>query len=229
MRFALLLCLVGCTRLPVSTGVGGSTGTGGLGMFEAGGGPWPGGDLGSGGASGADGGPEDGKGSELSAEVGPEARTTFPTPTAGQLVITEMMPDVASVSDDLGEWFELHNPGLAPLELQGCSLSDSGGNRVTIAPSVVVEAGAYLALPRDVLGCGFPAAYGYGTIKLANEVGGDSLTLSCGGVVVDRAAYTMPVSGRSFSRDAAGVWCLGVGVYRGSDQGTPGKENPVCP
>jgi hypothetical protein len=76
-------------------------------------------------------------------------------------------------------------------------------------------------------------------IKLANEPTGDALSLTCGGVLIDRVSYVNPMSGRSFSldpghltaseNDVVANWCLGVGVYRGSDQGSPGTTNPPCP
>jgi len=40
-----------------------------------------------------------------------------------RLVITEIMADPAAVPDERGEWFELYNPGGAPVSLRGWTIA----------------------------------------------------------------------------------------------------------
>ena len=50
--------------------------------------------------------------------VAPNALQPFAGPTSPtRLIISEVMADPATISDANGEWFELHNPGAAPVSM----------------------------------------------------------------------------------------------------------------
>ena len=61
------------------------------------------------------------------------------TPTvAGQIVITELMHDSTSISDDNGEWFEVFNPSTTvTYDLVGCEVRD-------LSPGKIIESNLVL-------------------------------------------------------------------------------------
>ncbi len=66
-----------------------------------------------------------------------------------KLLITELMADPDSVSDDVGEWFEIHNPGAHPVDREGWTITSANDSPHVIARSVVVAAGGYVVLGRS--------------------------------------------------------------------------------
>ena len=62
-------------------------------------------------------------------------------PSAGQLVITEIMINPEAVSDTDGEWFEVFNPTELYLELQGLTISDGADEQFTIDGSLTIPPG----------------------------------------------------------------------------------------
>jgi cysteine-rich repeat protein len=165
-------------------------------------------------------------------------------PTAGQIVITEIMPDPATIPDADGEWFEVTNTASIPLELRGCVFSDNQTvpTAFTVGTSLIIPPGGYATFARSVL-AGFAATYLYPAWPLIN--GDDEVRLTCAGNLIDSVLYTTPAawrfaSGRSTSlspsvtnataNDTAANWCPGVGVYEatGPNRGTPGVANPAC-
>jgi hypothetical protein len=232
-------------------GSGGGGGVGGTGSGGSGSGGTGSGGSGSGGA--LDAGGDDGGGDaapDLSQDGGGEVGTVGVTPTQpGQLVISEIMIDTATITDDEGEWFELYNPSATvTYDLQGCTLTGTNAFNV-VDQSLIITPGAFITLARatDETTVGFPLNYSYGpTIKFANE--GGSLTVACGpsaATIIDTVSYTIDevVKGRSFSlspahydatqNDTPANWCPGAVVYRTTgpttDYGSPNKPNPDCP
>ncbi len=166
----------------------------------------------------------------------------------GDLVICEMMPDPASVSDEDGEWFEICNVTDRDIDIQGWSFTDSGGS-VSVESSVVVPAGGYVVLAANA----DPATNGgltnvawvfdWDRVHLNNS--GDSLSVGMGGTIIDQLSYqdwSVP-TGTSMFLDSAFIdadinddpvaWCdtpmeaaYSYGVGGGGDFGTPGAENP---
>ena len=175
--------------------------------------------------------------------------TCRPQPTAGQLIISEAMQNPAAVNDDKGEWFEVHNPGALPLELEGCTIESANDNPHVIdngGAGVLIPAGGYVAfvLNGDSATNGGidNAGYVYADIVLNNS--SDSVVIRCAGLVVDLVAYdngaTFPdETGESmtlgaFAFDATannlgGNWCAAVSAYGSGDLGTPGAANDTCP
>lgn len=168
------------------------------------------------------------------------------TPGAGDLVITEIMPDSDVASDDFGEWFEIHNPSATvTYDLRGCVLSDSG-NSHPVATETLVPPGAFFSLARfgSAAVGGFDPDYDYGmTLKFANE--GDIARISCGATVVDLVDFTGfgvtkalslaldPDALDATANDDVANWCSGLVPYNTgggeTDYGSPGMANPDCP
>lgn len=197
---------------------------------------------------GTDAGVEDG-GSDAGVKVDAGPRTT---PFAGELVVSEIMADSDVVTDDCGEWFELHNPSATvTYNLRGCVIADES-NYFAITTDVLIPPGAFFSLSRyestycagtlGIPGPGFTPDYHYLNVKFANE--GDLVRLTCGGVVVDQVSYVgwTVTKGASFNldpssydavaNDSAAAWCAASTVYNmaGSerDRGTPGMPNSGC-
>jgi hypothetical protein len=156
----------------------------------------------------------------------------------GQLVITELMIDPATLSDTNGEWIELYNTSHEPFDLRGCELDDGGKSPHAVATSLRIEAHGYITIARSTQP-GFPPSY-VATLSLTNSA--DTVALRCGGVEIDRVRYDKSAgyaleSGASLALDAAhldagdndraDVWCASRDSY-GPERGTPGQENPSC-
>ena len=161
-------------------------------------------------------------------------------PSAGQLVITEVMPDPAATSDQEGEWFEvlatssfdLNGIGLGKnLGAPGSTIADanclpvSDGDRLLFAHSS--DSGANGGLPTP----DFLFAFG-----LTNT--GDTLVLELDGELLDAVSWASSTAGRSLSLDPSsesatdndieGNWCEGSGAYGAGDEGTPRAPNLPC-
>lgn len=111
-------------------------------------------------------------------------------------------------------WVELHNPGTAPVELGGWSLSDSTGTRRYVFPAMTLEGGGYLLLAVDrettpgVLHTGFPL-----------DPAGDTLFLDDpSGARVDALSFGPQVAGFALGR-------LGGQDSWGLTEPTPGEAN----
>ena len=158
------------------------------------------------------------------------------------LVVSEIMVNPRSVADSKGEWFELHNPGNAEIDINGWTLRDNGFDVHVIdngAP-LVVPAGGYLVLGRnsdESLNGGVAVAYAYGSdLTMMNTI--DELEILDGSLrSIDRVAWddglTFPdQSGASLalidtSADNTGGsnWCASAATFGSGDQGTPGAAN----
>ena len=173
-------------------------------------------------------------------------------PAPGELVFTEILYDSeAPLAETAAEWFELYNRVDAPRWLQGCTIKDSANNSITVG-GLLIPAMSYALFVRSA----DPAVNGGLTADATftfglNNTGGDSLTLTCGGLEIDRVVYDDGTSfphavARSISldpgarnttdNDTGANWCLGEGVYfdgaAGPTQdhlGTPGAPNAACP
>ena len=194
-----------------------------------------------------------GAGNEICQEVGPpgmcdDLGTMRPTdlPGAGDLVITEIMPDPNAVGDDQGEWFEV--AVLRAVDLNGLALSNELGEADTIlgsASCLRAEAGTFLVFAHsaDSTTNGMLPAVDH--LFPSNKPGmsnsGGSLVLAVGGTLVDQVTWTSSRPGRSIAldpdatdpglNDDPGVFCAARDgdTFGAGDRGTPGAENPQCP
>lgn len=166
--------------------------------------------------------------------------------TAGELVVTEVMVDPSKVDDALGEWIELYNDSGSLLDLNGLVLADEGTDRVVVAGSLLVEAGATVVLAVKsspaVNGGNVEVDYAYAraTFRLDNTA--DELLLqSAVGTTLDRVAWTAawgvspglalsldPTTWDAASNDDLSAWCEPTTTYGAGDRGTPGSDNDAC-
>ena len=162
---------------------------------------------------------------------------------AGDLVINEVMADPENVSSDAnGEWFEVLVT--RDIDLNGLQLGKVFGdpvNTLTAAECLRAAQGTLLLFARsaDALRNGeLPPVDHEFLFSLTNTKG--SLVLERGGELLDAVTWAKASKGVSLSleplvadeelNDDADAWCAGVGGFAtGSDQGTPGTENPPCP
>lgn len=183
-------------------------------------------------------------------ELGDVALLGGPLP-AFRVVITEFMKDPAAVSDTSGEWIEVHNPLPWRLNLEGWSIGDDDGPEHTIdngGAGVYVLPGGHLVLGRNAdtaTNGGVLVDYVYSTVSLAN--GADEIVLRRrNGQIADRVAYDdgvlwpdlagqsislTPAASDPASNDDPMNWCHATSAIAGtgSDLGTPGAPNDVCP
>ena len=175
-----------------------------------------------------------------------EASVTI-LPQEGDLVITELMLDPATVDDSVGEWFELYNASDVSIDLLGWILSDvNAGDSDVVSTSVVVVPGGYAVLANNwdpSTNGNVPVDYWYSGFSLDDTV--DEIVLSFEGVEVDRVEYDFSagwpalIEGQAMMLDTAytdhasnddpASWCgsttpLGANL----DFGTPGMDNDDC-
>jgi hypothetical protein len=185
---------------------------------------------------------------EMCPAVGPQGmcvdggtlRATDP-PSAGDLVITEVMPDPAAVADTAGEWFEV--VVLRDVDLNGLGIGKSlGALDTTIAPlgCVKLKAGDRLLFAHGVDAAqngGLPAVDAVFTTGLTNS--GGTLVLAVGATLVDQIGWGSAKAGKSIAldpdhesageNDVATNFCDGQLVYGAGDKGTPRAVNEQCP
>lgn len=165
------------------------------------------------------------------------------------LVINEVLTNPGgTITDANGEWIEIYNAGIHPVDLQGLVLADSSaaGRRPyhTIASSLTVSGGSYVTLGNSTnttLNGGATVDYAYGTalalangtdaVKISRPYGTDTLTL-------DRTAYTSAtISAQDgVSRELKNPrfdnsnmdgsnWADAVTVYGPGGKGSPKAQN----
>ena len=101
-------------------------------------------------------------------------------PAFGQVVINEIMQNPFAVADSAGEWFELHNAGLADVDIDGWTIEDNDFDTFVIANGgpLVVPAGGYLVLGNNAdsgTNGGATVDYQYSGMFLSNSA--DELVL----------------------------------------------------
>jgi len=168
-------------------------------------------------------------------------------PVPGDLVITEVMPNPAVVSDTVGEWFEakvIHD-----IDLNGVGLDRAGDtsapNVITSPDCIHLAAGSYALFAKNVdpaLNGGLPAGSVLGTFNFALVDGsaaapGD-VQIVAGATVIDAISWTSSRSGKShaldpdlvdpIANDTESNFCDGATTFGGGDFGTPNADNAQC-
>lgn len=158
-------------------------------------------------------------------------------PGAGDLVITEWMPDPSEVGDTAGEWFEvLVN---ANVDLNGLQLGNDSADPDTTLPTtgdcIAVAAGTRVVFARnaDAMTNGGISNAIEASFSLTNSTG--ALFVGHGDVVIDEISYTsvsagsstsvVPGSEDAVSNDDEGNHCTSNTPYGDGDNGTPGAAN----
>ncbi|NOZ36577.1 MAG: lamin tail domain-containing protein, partial [Gammaproteobacteria bacterium] len=117
------------------------------------------------------------------------ANAAIRAPKPGDLVISEVMANPSSVSDSVGEWFELFNPTLDSLVLNNLVLSDNGSNKhqINAANNLLINSGQYFVLARNGdsnINGGIVADYVYSGFTLNNR--SDAIIISSDDVEITR-------------------------------------------
>jgi Lamin Tail Domain len=124
-----------------------------------------------------------------------------PGTVAGSLVITEIMNDPDSVTDEVGEWFEVYNPGATPLDLRTMRISNSRSQSTSVISTspVVIAPRAYAVLGRNAMTAtngNVTLLYAYGTTVMTNvltfsNASVDAVILDMGSMAteIDRVLY----------------------------------------
>ncbi len=170
-------------------------------------------------------------------------------PTAGSLVITEIMNDLeGSPSEPEGEWIEIYNPGPSAVNLSNVRVRDASSASGPIVPTsgtAIIQPGAYAVLARtatlDISGGPVRAIATYDTVALNNS-GSETVTIeTTTGTLIDTVTYGAGwpnVGGRSKSLRSTSLdatannmvanWCGATTLYTTANYGTPGAAND-CP
>ncbi|MGB0757520.1 MAG: lamin tail domain-containing protein [Patescibacteria group bacterium] len=115
---------------------------------------------------------------------------------ATTLLLSEFIPNPVG-SDDI-EWIELYNYGASSVDLKDWSLSDASGKTYTFShddfESLVISAGSYFVLPREVSGIALNNSSEYVVL------------MSPHGSVIDETIYDKSFEGHSFMQQDNGVW-----------------------
>jgi hypothetical protein len=158
-------------------------------------------------------------------------------PTAGQLQINEWMPDPSLVTDANGEWFEIK--ALAAVDLNGLQAGTTTLGATPVVPvggnCLHLASGTYALFARNVdpgANGTLPTVDATTTINQVNS--GGTLQIGIDGTILHMVTYTAATAGKSFMLDTDGTQCIapsGVGLYNGTDTGTPRTINtpPECP
>ncbi|HEX2076372.1 MAG TPA: DNA/RNA non-specific endonuclease [Longimicrobium sp.] len=164
------------------------------------------------------------------------------TAAAGpSLVINEIMPNPAGVSDELGEWFEIYNAGTAAVNLQNYRIASNNDAVHVINASVVVPAGGYVVLARNgntATNGGVTASYSYAhqTFNLNNSATDWLAVRDPSGASVDSVSWGTASPPNGASRGvidpladnlvmSGSNWATQTTVYGLGDRGTPGAAN----
>jgi len=155
------------------------------------------------------------------------------------IVITEIMPNPASVSDSYGEWFEIHNTTDSTINIEGWTIKDNGNDNHYIsndAMSVLVAPGEYFVFARNAnssLNGGVVANYEYSSFVLSNSED-EIILLDNEGSIVDEVHYTsswafgsgesMEIHDPNVDNNVSGNWYEATLAYGAGDLGTPGTD-----
>ena len=168
----------------------------------------------------------------------------------GALIVTEIFNNPAG-TDEGREWFEVYNPGLVVIDMDGWTLADYHTNEYLISGSVLVPPGGYAVLGESsntALNLGTPVDFAYGLTADGFPLGNNTdevVLISSGGLIIDSVAYdggnTFPsAEGAALNLDPAATnvyandmgwnWCLSIaGPFTAEgDLGSPGAANPDC-
>jgi hypothetical protein len=147
--------------------------------------------------------------------------------SVSDLLISEIMANPAGVSDTRGEWFELYNPTIEPINLRGIDLGDDGGNRHRFDTDLLIMPSEFLTLARSA-DPGFAPDYVYDNFTLANS--DDEIVFRDGLLELLRLDYDSGFTQAGVSRELQQLPMLASNYgltlaslsYGAGDIGTPG-------
>ncbi len=169
----------------------------------------------------------------------------------GDLVISEMLPDPASATDELGEWFEIYNASTTTVELAG--LGVKVGTVLKALPadkSYPLAPGQYAVVARNgdaAQNGGVQGAIALTTLPALGNSSATAVQLESGNKVIDSVTYnatgwpkvssgvalaldpSAAAVGGDKVNDNGAAWCYATTTFGKGDKGTPGKANAACP
>ncbi len=166
--------------------------------------------------------------------------TDTPTPAPPSIRLSEIMPDPSAVPDAIGEFIELTNAGVAPVNLRGWRLT-SGSRSHTIAADLWLNPGAYVVLTKGdatALADYVHSDYQFASLQLANSDGNVKLFAPDSLLPTDEIAWSSDGAlrvhaGVSFERTgpATSDWSLATTPWRTThtDKGSPGSAYGGAP
>jgi hypothetical protein len=157
------------------------------------------------------------------------------------LVITEVMPNPAAVTDTYGEWFEVYNDGASSVDMYGYHILDMGSEAVQVTQHVIIPAGGFAVLGRyddTLLNGGVEVDYAYGTGFSLSNSDDEIIITDDQSQVIDEVAYATGASGWPAVPNGASLyydWCGDNEpgscwsaeteyIYGRGDRGTPGYD-----
>ena len=151
------------------------------------------------------------------------------------IVISEVMPNPAAVSDSYGEWFEIINLDSIVIDLNGWMIRDESNDTHIINTSIEIQPGEYIVLGRnsdESLNGGYISDYTYSSFALANT-NDEIIILDQDEKIVDGLSYgnTFPFSSgvSMYLKDISSEssidtnWAASSITYGDGDMGTPGR------
>ena len=152
-----------------------------------------------------------------------------------QLIITEIMPNPAAVSDSRGEWFEILNTDSIVIDLNGWTIMDQGNDTHVITTSIEIAPGQYMVLGRngnEAENGGYIADYIYSSFQLGNTE--DEIIIIDGDDnIVDNVSYdntfpytsgvSMYLKNLTYNSNLDTSWAASFSAYGDGDMGTPGR------
>ena len=151
------------------------------------------------------------------------------------IVISEVMPNPAAVSDSYGEWFEIINLDSIVIDLNGWMIRDESNDTHIINTSIEIQPGEYIVLGRnsdESLNGGYISDYTYSSFALANT-NDEIIILDQDEKIVDGVSYgnTFPFSSgvSMYLKDISSEssidtnWAASSITYGDGDMGTPGR------
>lgn len=157
--------------------------------------------------------------------------------SSSQVVITEIMPNPAMVSDSYGEWFEIYNADTTALDLNGWIIRDDGTNQHVISSggSLMLYPGDYMVFGRNSdsgFNGGAPVSYAYSNVFLSNTE--DEIKLfDADDQLVDVVEYSqsfpygvgssMYLADPESDNNDITNWSESTVAYGDGDLGTPGR------
>ena len=158
------------------------------------------------------------------------------------LVVNEIMNNPSAVSDGDGEWFEVHNPGSADVDIDGFTIRDDGSDSHMIVNGgpLVVPAGGFVVLGNNADSAtngGVTVDYSYGSGWFLSNSADEVILEDTTGAEVDRVEYdggplfpdptgaSMALFDPALDNNVGENWCTASTPFGDGDLGTPGAVN----
>ncbi|MFT7486378.1 MAG: hypothetical protein ACI9F9_002233 [Candidatus Paceibacteria bacterium] len=191
-----------------------------------------------------------GSGYSIPVTLVPAGSSSMSVAHNGDLLITEFMKDPTAVTDSHGEWIELRSNKNWRLDIEGLTISDLSGASFTLGNNglgIFLAPGERFVIGNDldpVTNGGVAVQYQWSSFSLKNS--SDEIMVSgANGIMIDMVGYDdgfrwPDTPGMSISltegifhpagNNDPSLWCHSSSAMgQGSDTGTPGSTNDICP